>query len=84
MSDFWYHFQFRGEANRSTAERELTLPIQAAGGDSWGEPDELCAESGELKKAGALERKVEAEKNGPEFCTSFAESALQVTSTGQK
>lgn len=41
-------------------------------------------ESGELEKAGAVEKEVKAEKSVPEFCISIAENVLCVAGTGEK
>lgn len=42
----------------------------------------FCVEPDELKRAGAVERRVEGEKKVPDFYSLFAESGLRVASTG--
>lgn len=84
LSKCQYRVQARGDTNLFTGEREQTLSSQSPGSNSWWEPNEVCAESGELEGAGAVHGEIKAEKNVSDLCTWIAECALRLARTGEK
>lgn len=84
MVKYQYRLQYCcRQACRLNWEGEQTLSIKSPVVSGMEEPDEVCADSRELK-SGDMEKEVEAEKIVPEYCISFAESALRVASSSGK
>lgn len=72
----------------SAVEKQIVLlgknPIistQFSRNNIWGEPNEFCAKSDDLKDVGVSGRGSQPGKNEPDFCMSFAETALRMTGT---
>lgn len=60
------------------------MSIQSSGSSSRRELDEFCTDSGELERAGAVQREFKMEKNFSDTRILFAQSALRVKRTDEK
>lgn len=84
MSKCWYCVQSRGDTNRCAWEGERTVSTQSPGGNSWREPNEVCAESGDMERAGEMGIEFRAEKSVSDFSILVEESAIWLASKGRK
>lgn len=62
LSNFQHRVQSCEDTNRFAGEEEQTSSVQSPGVNSCGEPDEVCANSDEQERAGAINGEVKAEK----------------------